>query len=269
MKKLFITLSLLLCTLAVQAQEPQPAADSLAVQSAAAVEPAAPATAGQRLQSMRELRREARREAFSLAPKHEVRLSAGAYGQPGYNPMGEGYFSGLFINYDALNRHSIYDSYGYSQWDFEGSKCYRGAQLYSGTYSLGYLYRATPVVGVGMTVSYSALGRNLYSNADNSTVGRDVGHYVSFVAMVRFSWLNRKWVSLYSALGLGFGIGVERTNNGLGSVRRETLSCFTGQYTPIGITVGRRLYGFAELGLGAQGSFICGIGYRIGNYNRK
>lgn len=82
--------------------------------------------------------------------------------------------------------------------------------------------------------------------------------------VVRFTWLNRRWVRMYTSLGLGatFATGVdyetERFNDDL----------FAFQFTPIGISVGRSLFGFAEVGVGAQGALMMGVGYKFKPKNK-
>lgn len=63
---------------------------------------------------------------------------------------------------------------------------------------------------------------------------------------------------------IGFGLTVEYEHENANYYDFSyTDTILTGQFTPLGITVGRRFFGFAEVGIGAQGCLICGLGYKF------
>ena len=85
-----------------------------------------------------------------------------------------------------------------------------------------------------------------------------------FVPTVRFSYLNRRNVRLYSSVGIGYGLCLERTKDSNGALTQSYKSAFVPvQFTPIGVSVGRRLYGFAELTVGSMANLSAGIGFRF------
>lgn len=189
-----------------------------------------------------------RRDRIQVRLGHELRFGAGAYSIPGM---------GYYYRYDPANRY-----YSSSLHGFNLSKSYVGPLYYTGTYSLGYSYRFNRVIGFGLTVSYSGRHGKCYDSFDKSVLGNSGADFITFMPMLRVHWLNGKLYSLYSAVGIGITVEQEYEK----SFRRNysfTDTMLTGQFTPLGITVGRRLFGFAEVGVGAQGCLICGIGYKF------
>ena len=72
---------------------------------------------------------------------------------------------------------------------------------------------------------------------------------------MRFSWLHRNYVSMYSSLGLGFSYQRETTGYS------ETIPMI--DVTWVGLHVGQRVYGFVELGGFIGGVVRGGIGVRF------
>jgi len=178
-----------------------------------------------------------------FTPQHELRLTVGAY--PILPSMfdWEGCADGIF--YDRTHRGPVYTS---------------------GTWSLSYDYRFKKWFDLGLTFSYYGEYSRSYSNRDSSLVGRNRAHAVTVMPMARFTWLNRRWVRMYSSLGLGATFGYGRFDTE-GSRPENAMIAF--QVTPVGISVGRSFFGFAEIGLGAQGALMMGVGYRFNPKNKR
>ena len=89
-------------------------------------------------------------------------------------------------------------------------------------------------------------------------------HLTTVTAKVKFYWLNRKWVRMYSSVGAG--VGVCRTNLLSQDVEDSETYVTTTRFTPdiclVGLTVGRNLYGRIEWGT-LYGGLTAGIGYRF------
>ncbi len=193
-----------------------------------------------------------RRDRIPVRLGHELRFGVGAYGV-GYTILG---YTGCYCS-----PYRFIDS-GFSLKNFELSKIYSGDEYYTGVYSLDYAYRFNRTISFGVSFSYACVTTRYHNLYDDSRAGGFDQHYMSVMPMLRTYWLNSKYVCLYSALALG--VTVERSVEKIGSrsyVSVDTL--FAGQFTPLGITVGKRLYGFAELGVGTQGVIIGGIGYKF------
>ena len=86
-------------------------------------------------------------------------------------------------------------------------------------------------------------------------------HNFSLMPMVRFAWYRRGVVQLYS--GLGVGLSLTRTD-----YVYDDLFVISGAYdvTLIGVSVGRNLFGYFDIGAGMRGVFSFGLGYR---FNKK
>ena len=180
----------------------------------------------------------AARKRTPFVKQHELRLTAGAY------PVIP------FINWD--------------HWDICGNqfidRTYRGAEYTSGAWSLSYDYRFKKWFDLGIVFSHYGIYSKSYSIEDSSLVDRNRAHYLTVMPMVRFTWLNREWVRMYTSIGLGatFGFGQRDYDDG-----RFSDSILAFQFTPIGIAVGRSFFGFAEVGVGAQGALMMGVGYKF------
>lgn len=84
------------------------------------------------------------------------------------------------------------------------------------------------------------------------------------VPTVRFTYLNRPIVRLYSSIGVGVGFCRERTRNVDGHIEANRNEHFCpAEVTILGVSVGRRLFGFAELSTGSMGVCSAGIGYKF------
>lgn len=145
---------------------------------------------------------------------------------------------------------------------------------WSDVFDLDYLY-APQSGGIAMTGNFMAefswhakkwftLAGALYVNGivgnyyDPSTVeivSRDRGVSIALIPVARFFWRNYAKCRLYSAVGLGVNYA---------TYEGHTSFLPTFQFSPIGITAGRKVFFFAEYTFGFTnlgGQF--GIGYRF------
>ncbi len=134
----------------------------------------------------------------------------------------------------------------------------------TGAISAYYLYRASKVIAVG--ASYIYTGVKGHSNTLLQQTGNF--HYKSrshtILPQMQVNWLNRKRVTLYSRVGVGVRFEADaKTSNDSGAQTRSTTGYFAFQLSPIGIEVGRKFAGFAEIGLGTLGVGIVGVRYRF------
>ncbi len=127
--------------------------------------------------------------------------------------------------------------------------------------SLDYGYRVNEWFSIGGSLAWSAGICNLY---DNQTLERwDTIHvnYISLMPIARFTWLRRDIVELYSSLGATAGI--EHWVHYLNGKHHTYRPYLSYDIKPIGISVGRRWYGFMEAGYGARGIVNIGVGHRF------
>lgn len=146
---------------------------------------------------------------------------------------------------------------------FDRTKYYRSDIRSTGAYALSYAYRFRRWFSLAAVCSYSGERFDLCSNLTGNRISRNRLHRFSLMPVARFTWLNRPWVRLYSSLGIGFqAIGGNRAAWSI----EESQAAFN--YIPLGIVVGRSLFGFAEFGLSSQGCVAFGIGYSFNGKKR-
>lgn len=132
--------------------------------------------------------------------------------------------------------------------------------------------RALPVIGLeyghnfnswlnaGIGVYYSS-GSSPMVDSEKVSVGTESLHYTQILANVRFYWLNRKNIRLYSSVGAGVGI-LNRSGSG-NDISDNCRVNVAMDIRLIGLTVGNRLYGNFQLGAMSTGLVTVGIGYRF------
>ena len=115
--------------------------------------------------------------------------------------------------------------------------------------SLGYMYRLRKFLWLGAR--------------DDSFLYNHTETQIAFLPAVRFSYLNKKYVTLYSGLSTGFLLNFEKENGSTDVYFHPTF-----QLTAFGVSVGRKFFGYTEVGLGYKGFITAGIGYRF-NANKN
>ena len=128
-----------------------------------------------------------------------------------------------------------------------------------------YGYNALPWLSAGGGIYYGYDSYPLNYAANGEFAWNENTHCVSIMANLRFYWLNRPALRMYS--GLGAGVGIVHTNS-LAMDKQEsesmrTYATLAFDIRLIGLTVGRKLYGRFELGALGSGLVTAGIGYRF------
>ena len=144
------------------------------------------------------------------------------------------------------------------------SPTFRGPLYTTGAVSVSYGYRFYRWLDVGMVVSYYNEFHRLYDSFTNDYLGRVYNHHITLMPTVRFTWLDRKWVRMYSSLAAGATFYTQSQTKVKGEAHYNSQN-FAGHFTYLGITVGRSFFGFAELGIGAKGFATMGLGYKFNN----
>ena len=131
------------------------------------------------------------------------------------------------------------------------------------TFRAEYGYNILSWLNLGGGVNYS-YGRWPMVYGDDSYAWDTGAHFANITFNVKFYWLNRKWVRMYSGVGLGIGF----LNNNLGASDASEAAAYSTDVIPaidirlIGLTVGQKLYGRFEVGT-TYGIVTAGIGYRF------
>ena len=172
--------------------------------------------------------------------RYEVRL-----GWAGYPTADDNDFVGVnnhgFYTYDT----SISDIFS----DYDGPTYMTGNIVGE----MNFHFRKWFTLSVG--VAANGIWKDVYSSQTDEKLRREKGFTATVMPQARFNWVRKDIVKLYSSVGVGVRAGKF-------DGRDDAL--LAAQLVPIGINVGGRVFGFAELGIGTVyigGMF--GIGYRF------
>ncbi len=183
-----------------------------------------------------------------VSDKHEFRLTIGV------TPL----FEDDFFVYDELFIQERYPVI------YPDDLTYRGALKTSGGYALSYMYSPVKWFSVGLYAGYVCQWETTHLRATKAVVSKISERHLMLVPTARFTYLNRPLVRLYSSIGVGVGFCRERTRNVDGHIEANRNERFCpAEVTILGVSVGRRLFGFAELSTGSMGVCAAGIGYKF------
>ncbi len=148
--------------------------------------------------------------------------------------------------------------------NFHIDRTFDGPTYTTGAINLSYGYRFRRWFDFGVLFSYNTEYKRQFDALTGDYLHRIYQHHITIMPTVRFTWLNRKWLRMYSSLGMGVTFGVQSITEKQQLYDTDRLA-FGFQCTCLGITVGKSFFGFAELGVGAKGTAVFGIGYRFNN----
>jgi len=176
---------------------------------------------------------------YSLAPRNEISTSIGTVSA----------FGGIFDMFKVIIE-GVANSLGNN---------YRTDTKFIGTYGLDYYYQVNKWFRPGTKIVYEGLTTSIYDTTDAL-----VNHYntstLSVMPSVQFSYLNRKYVKLYS--GIDLGVAVIFDDNKQGSNTSSTFFAFN--LTVLGVRVGNdRIFGVVETNIGMDALIKGGFGVRF------
>lgn len=183
-------------------------------------------------------------------PEHELFGGAGFYSTPAED-----------------EEKGPYNGWDYAMVRFEGD-VYYGAKYTSGAYFLGYSYRVKRWLNLCVSASYTAYWRNIRECYTDRYCGKERSRYFGLVPAVRFTWLNKRYIRMYSTLGIGVSLKCSR-NDYLSGNQKTCAALTTPEVTLAGLSVGKNWYGFAEGGISHHGMACIGFGYRFNKKNRE
>ena len=176
-------------------------------------------------------------------PRHEFQFGIGDH-----TMYRSGFFDEYYYNYEHERNVKWF-----------GSDTYIKTKIYTPVFSLTYHYRLLKWLSFGGYISYAnASTKKINILTEEKTTFHE--HFVAIAPSVRFTYLNRKYVTLYSGLGISMTWNFNQDEDGM-----KTWSYVSGQLTLVGVSVGKKWYGFAELGYGDKGIITAGFGYRFGS----
>ena len=148
------------------------------------------------------------------------------------------------------------------------------AQKFVGSFSLSYYHRLKKWFWLGGTASITTtFGGQSFDVQTKEPLGSFNSTYFGFAPAIRFSYLNRKNVTLYSGLSLGLACIFEAdskiysyygdSNYKDYGKRIHTRLHLYQQFTFFGVSFGNKIFGNVELGVGNKGIFSVGLGYKF------
>ena len=170
---------------------------------------------------------------------------------------------GIFF---LMNLHE-FDNGGHTEYEFDPDRGLAFAFRTTPVFSLNYHYRLTKWLWVGAMVNYAYYKDHLdYPFGTNAVYTQRRMNCLTLMPELRFSYLNRPHVTLYSAVAAGASLffGKQLYEKQYGSLYWERInkvypSC---QLTALGVRAGgEHLFGSFELGVGMKGFVSGGIGY--------
>ncbi len=174
-----------------------------------------------------------------FSPKHDIRAGVGIVSLP-----------------ILLASGGVYDEY-YPDFrrDMANADTYHTPEYFWGNYSLSYTYHDRKWLQYGGHVVFGAMTQSRRDAYTNNEVENMDNYLLSVMPMVRFNWLYREKVQMYSSVSLGAVTDFEDLY-------------VWGDVTLVGCSFGRKFFGFAELGLGMSGWARAGIGYRFNSVKK-
>lgn len=132
-----------------------------------------------------------------------------------------------------------------------------------GEYGIHYYYQVTHWCQVGFKTTVEGAQVTRYTDSLRTSVesiSRDL--LFSVMPSVRFTYLNRPWVRLYSGVDLGVGYFLS-TRQDMAKEKDSNNFLFAFNITPLGVNVGKQFYGLFELNAGFDSIVKVGIGARF------
>ncbi|MBQ5997442.1 MAG: hypothetical protein IJL64_06205 [Bacteroidales bacterium] len=133
-----------------------------------------------------------------------------------------------------------------------------------GPVSVEYFHHFTNVVSAGAIAVYGQSTKDVIQHDEKT--GEMKNSYVSLMPAAKFGWFNRPKVGLYSKVGAGATRRHEKQDRCGKDEEDDSDSAvhFNFQLSLIGVEVGgSAVRGFAELGIGEQGTLLGGVRYRF------
>lgn len=136
---------------------------------------------------------------------------------------------------------------------------YQSPTYYFSGATLEYSHSVKSWFSIGSKATYAMMWSSMRHVLTDKILYRDNNYAVGLIFNMRFDWLRRDVVQLYSSIGIGLAARFA-FHDGVISPMYDA--------TYFGIAVGRDIYGFIELGGGISGSARAGLGIRFNTQKR-
>lgn len=175
--------------------------------------------------------------------RHEFQFSFG-------DPVFPTQFTSDLYYYASYNHHeSWFSNDEYIRWE-----------VYTPAMTVQYKYRLKKWLWLGGMISYQGSFFQLNDVISDERIGITRAHSFAIIPSIRFSWLNKKIVTLYSGVALGAALSFV---NNKPDDRLDIDPHFAFQLTYVGVEVGKKWFGFTEIGTGYKGFISAGFGFRF------
>lgn len=140
-------------------------------------------------------------------------------------------------------------------------KDYHGDILSTGSFSGEFNWNCSRIVNMSGIFAMCPMWSASYDGVTGARAGTDFGMAIIMMPNFRLMYCNTPSVRAYSSLGMGFGL--------YPGFRESPAAHAEIEFAPFGIEIGRKWFGFAELGVGTiyQGIRL-GAGYQFGRNRR-
>lgn len=140
---------------------------------------------------------------------------------------------------------------------------YKGACY--GAIQIGYTFRCTKVIGVGL---YYICDPRIVKLYNDQLIGKINWTTHTLLPTLKINWLNKRVVTMYSKVGLGLSInqcGIKNYQPDQFEIQApQHRVYFAYQFTLVGIEIGENQYaGFLQMGTGMEGWFSAGFRIRL------
>lgn len=179
---------------------------------------------------------------------YSIRIGYSGYPDVIAERFTDGYYHiGAYLD-NYIGRPSIAEMY----------KDFTGTVYGTGVFSGEFIWNAGRVFNLSGTFGLCPMWTTAFDGVTGDKKCPNFGLAMVILPELKLMYCNTPTVRVYSSFGLGLGLypGFKEASSIIGE----------GQFVPVGIEIGRRWYGFGEIGVGTLymgGQF--GVGYRFAN----
>lgn len=152
-----------------------------------------------------------------------------------------------YMIFKESRSHSLSD-------EIRSARSYWGKEILVANISAEYFRTVKPWLTLGGKSSFASYHAGKYDIVSHEKILPYNIYTVSLLFNVRFEWLRRDFIQLYSGVGAGLAARFEY-NNGIIVPMVD--------YTGFGMSIGRAFHGYIEFGGGISGWMRVGLGYRF------
>ncbi|MDO5571779.1 MAG: hypothetical protein Q4F97_10005 [Bacteroidales bacterium] len=185
---------------------------------------------------------------FTKNNPHQFMFSLGAY--PITYIDGDNFFYG---DDDFFNSDDDF-------FDNEKGWSYLSKKAYTPSINFFYSYQLKSWLSLGASLSYSSYSETHRNQLTDDIQYKKKSNFLALTPIVRFDWFRMSALRIYSGIGIGGAFYKRQEMN-----RKDNSFSPSFSITYLGMTVGKRIYGFGEINSGTNGIFSIGIGYRFGH----